>query len=110
MMLGIGNEAMIFLYAGLTGVVTFSCYQWLKLFRKLIPHSVAAVNIEDLLYWLAMSAYVFRQMYYTTYGSVRWFFILGIVCGNGIAYFVKKTLKKLFLKWKKSLEKRGETR
>ena len=47
MMLGIGKEASIFLYAVLTGVVTFSAYQILVLFRKLIPHKIAAVNEED---------------------------------------------------------------
>ncbi|WP_251389824.1 spore cortex biosynthesis protein YabQ [Mediterraneibacter agrestimuris] len=110
MMLGIGMEAAIFLYAGLTGIVTFSCYQFLKLFRQLIRHNIIVINIEDFLYWLGISAYVFRQMYYTTYGSIRWFFVLGIVCGNFFAYFVVNLLKKLFLKWKKSLEKEGQNR
>lgn len=110
MMLGIGMEAAIFLYAGLTGIVTFSCYQLLKLFRKLIRHHIIVVNIEDFLYWLGISAYVFRQMYYTTYGSIRWFFVLGIVCGNFLAYFVEKFLEKFLLKWKKSLEKKGKNR
>lgn len=110
MILGIGKEAVIFLYAGLTGIVTFSCYQFLRLLRRLVRHHIVAVNIEDFLYWLCMSAYVFRQMYYTTYGSVRWFFVLGIVCGNFLAFFGKRILKKLCLKWQKTLEKRGENR
>ena len=52
MMLGIGKEASIFLYAVLTGVVTFSAYQILVLFRKLIPHHIAAVNVEDFCFGL----------------------------------------------------------
>lgn len=110
MMLGIEAEAAIFLYAGLTGIVTFSCYQLLKLFRRLIRHNIIVINIEDFLYWLGMSAYVFRQMYQTTYGSIRWFFVLGIVCGNFLTYFVINLSKKLFLKWKKALEKEGQNR
>lgn len=110
MMLGIGTEAGIFVYAGLTGIVTFSCYQILKLFRRLIRHSVTAVNIEDFLYWSGISAYIFRQMYCTTYGSIRWFFVLGVVCGNFLAYFGKKIWKKLLSKWKKILEKTRESR
>ena len=89
MMLGIGKEAVIFLYAGLSGIVTFSCYQILLLLRKLIAHSAAAVSIEDFFYWIGISVYLFRQMYHTTYGSVRWFFILGIVVGNFLAFFCK---------------------
>ncbi len=94
MMLGIGKEAAVFLYAGLSGIVTFSCYQILILFRKLIRHSVAAVNFEDFIFWLGVSMYLFRQMYYTTYGNIRWFFVLGVVLGNFLAFFVKKFVKK----------------
>lgn len=110
MMLGIGKEASIFLYAVLTGVVTFSAYQILVLFRKLIPHHIAAVNAEDFLYWLGISAYIFRQMYQTTYGSIRWFFVLGVAVGNILAYFIKIFLKKTMSKWKKALEKRSQNR
>ena len=63
MMLGIGKEASIFFYAVLTGVVTISAYRSLFLLRKLIPHHIAVVNAEDFLYWLGISAYIFRQMY-----------------------------------------------
>ena len=106
MMLGIGKEAVIFVYAGLSGIVTFSCYQILLLLRKLVPHSAAAVSTEDFFYWIGISAYLFRQMYHTTYGSVRWFFILGIVVGNFLAFFCKILLKKTLAKWKNNLEKR----
>ena len=47
MMLGIGKEAVIFVYAGLSGIVTFSCYQILLLLRELVPHAPAAVSMED---------------------------------------------------------------
>ncbi len=106
MMLGIGKEAVIFIYAGLSGIVIFSCYQILLLFRELVPHSAAAVSMEDFFYWIGISAYLFRQMYHTTYGSVRWFFILGLVVGNFLAFFCKILLKKTFTKWKNKLEKR----
>ena len=66
MMLGIGKEAVIFVYAGLSGIVAFSCYQILLLLRELVPHSAAAVSTEDFFYWIGISAYLFRQMYHTT--------------------------------------------
>lgn len=110
MMLGIGKEAVVFLYAGLTGVVAFSCYQMLLLFRKLIGHSAAAVSAEDFLYWIGISVYLFRQMYHTTYGSVRWFFILGIVVGNFLALFCKILLKKIYRKCKNFLEIKRKNR
>lgn len=110
MMLGIGKEAAIFLYAVLSGIVTFSSYQILCLFRKLIRHHIAAISIEDFLYWIGISVYLFRQMYHTTYGSVRWFFALGVVSGNFLAYFVEILLKKMIIKCKKILEKTHKSR
>lgn len=110
MMLGIGKEAAIFLYAGMSGIVTFSCYQILHLFRKLVKHHIAAISAEDFLYWIGVSVYLFRQMYHTTYGSVRWFFALGVVLGNLLAYFGMFLLKKMLAKWKKALEKETKNR
>lgn len=110
MMLGIEKEAAIFLYAGLSGIVVFSGYQMMALFRKMIRHSMWAVNTEDFLYWVLVSAYLFRQMYHTTYGLVRWFFILGVVLGSFIAFSGKRFLKKRIGNCKKALEKHNENR
>ncbi len=104
-MLGIGTEVMIFLYAGLTGIVVFCGYQILRLFRRLIRHHYLVIGAEDFLFWLGVSAYVFRQMYYTTYGSIRWFFVLGGAGGAAAAGFLFFITKKLYEKIKKNLEK-----
>lgn len=110
MMLGIGKEAIIFLYAGLSGIVVLFSYQILRLFRRLIRHHIIVVNLEDVLYWLGVSVYLFRQMYMTTYGSIRWFFVLGVVCGIILANFVISLVKKMYEKMKKSLERKGKNR
>ena len=109
-MLGIGKEAIIFFYAGLSGIVILFSYQILRLMRRLIPHHIVVVNLEDLLYWLGVSVYLFRQMYMTTYGSIRWFFILGVVCGIVLANVILSIAKKIYGKMKKSLEKRKKNR
>lgn len=104
-MLGIGTEAEIFLYAGLSGTVVFLSYRILSLVRKIIPHSSLAVGLEDLFFWLAVSGYLFRQMYVTVYGSIRWFFALGVVCGILLAYSARILAKKIYVRTKKNLEK-----
>lgn len=109
-MLGIEKEAVIFLYAILTGITMFLCYQLLILWRSVVRHGNISINLEDLFYWAGTGIYIYYQMYQTTYGSIRGFFLLGIVVGNLTAYFVKKNVKKLFEKWKKVLEKRKENR
>ena len=78
-MSGIGKEAAIFLYAFLTGSILFWMYQILVWIRKLIAHKSWVINLEDLLFWLGVSAYLFSQIYRTTYCEIRWYFLLGIV-------------------------------
>ncbi len=110
MIFGIGNEAEIFLYAVLTGVTVLCAYRILICFRRLFRHNMIAVGIEDMVFWIGASIYVFRRMYDTTYGSIRWFFILGAVCGalltSGFLHFLSKVMKKA----EKSLEKYKKSR
>ena len=47
MMLGIGTEALIFLYAGLSGITVMAVYYALVLFRKLIRHKNWVISLED---------------------------------------------------------------
>ena len=96
-MLGIGTEAGIFLYAGLSGAAVFLAYGVLVCFRKIVPHRNLAAGLEDLAFWLIVSGYLFRQMYETTYGSIRWFFVLGVVCGALLAYAAGILAKKMFV-------------
>lgn len=110
MILGIGKETAILLYAGLSGVIVFLSYQVLYLFRRLLRHSAVIIGIEDLLYWIAVSVYLFHQMYKTIYGSIRWFFVLGVVSGCLFAWTGKKLSTEIWRKWRKSLEKKRKKR
>lgn len=89
MILGIGTEAGVFLYAGLSGMTVVFAYGTLSCLRKLIPHRLSVIGAEDLLFWVFSSAYIFSKMYETTYGSVRWFFLLGLAAGSGAAYMLE---------------------
>ena len=104
-MLGIGTESLIFIYAGLSGVVVTTAYYVLVLFRRLLPHKSWVVSLEDFFFWLAVSGYLFHQMYRTTYGSIRWFFILGVVSGALLSCLLCYRLKKIWTNHKKNLEK-----
>ncbi len=109
-MLGISAECWIFLYAGLAGVSVLCIYCILICFRKLVPHSDFASGIEDLIFWIGASVYIFRRMYETTYGSIRWFFVLGVLCGAGAGYLLYCLAGKIYAKAKKGLEKYKQNR
>lgn len=110
MILGIGVEAGVFLYAGLTGMTVLFSYGILVCLRKLIPHSSAAVGAEDFFFWIGASIYIFRKMYDTTYGNIRWFFVLGVVCGAAAGWLTRRAVKGICAKVKKGLEKYRKNR
>lgn len=110
MIFGIGNEAGIFAYALLTGVSALCAYRILSCLRRIVPHSMAAVGIEDMAFWIAASIYIFRRMYETTYGSIRWFFVLGVVCGAFLCHALMRVLFKVMKKTEKRLEKYKKSR
>lgn len=101
MMLGLERETVIFFYAVLAGVVARCVYGILCLIRRLIPHSNWLINLEDFIYWISMSIYIFAQIFITTYGSIRWFFLLGLVCGALCEWSAERRVKKVLDKIKK---------
>lgn len=97
-MIGLEQETLIFLYAMATGVIAKCVYDMLDLFRRIIRHPGWLMGAEDIIYWLCMSVYIFRALFFTTYGRVRWFFLLGLMCGVLLERFIRKWIKKFLIK------------
>jgi len=98
----IGEELSTFIQAVITGVIVCGSYYLLVILRKVIPHHIIVVSIEDVLFWIGTGIYIFIQMYNTSYGSIRWYFILGIVVGVFALIFSHLKCKKLLDKWEKT--------
>ena len=81
-MYGIEVEGLSFLEAVLTGMTVCSVYTCLRALRRIIRHTPAAIAAEDLFFWLGTALYMFVQIHHTTSGSIRWYFILGVVLGS----------------------------
>ena len=64
-MLNIKKELLVFFCACLTGVNVRAGYEILIFLRKMIIHNNLVKGIEDLFYWIFMSAYIFSQIYAT---------------------------------------------
>jgi hypothetical protein len=94
-MIGIANELSIFVSACLSGNLICLSYYVLRVIRRLVKHSLVWVSIEDLVFWVGAAIYLFMEMYRTCSGSIRWYFVLGVLAG-GIAtiYLVKKIVDK----------------
>lgn len=101
-MYGIEAESLSLLEAVLTGMTVCSVYTCLRALRRIIRHTPAAIAAEDLFFWLGTAFYMFVQIHHTTSGSIRWYFILGVVLG---AIFAS-----VFFGWMKKLHKKIYTR
>lgn len=111
-MYGIQEESLAFLEAWLTGMAVYGVYLCIRLFRRIVVHTLSAVAIEDIFFWLGTAVYVFVQIHHTTSGSIRWYFILGVVFGS--LFFAKiskipgKLQKKMYDKRRGNSEKTVE--
>ena len=107
-MLGIGKELMIFLEAVLSGITVLASYQALRVLRRLIRHGMFAVTAEDFLFWLGTSCYLFYEIYETCDGSIRWYFVIGVMSGILIFAGISKSFQNLYTKVQRKLRKKDE--
>jgi hypothetical protein len=91
---GLRAEGAAFLHAVLSGMVVYSGYLCVRKFRLIIPHNLLVITIEDILFWLVVSAYLFVQIYYTSDGRIRWYFALGVVFGGVILGVIQRKIEK----------------
>ena len=89
---------VVFLVAVLSGAIVCLVYQCIRCFRRIIEHKLLAVSVEDMIFWVCSAIYMFVQIYHTSDGSIRWYFLLGVVLGvilmsvflNGAGKLIKK--------------------
>ena len=118
MMLGIEIEFAVFIHAILTGVLVVSVYLSLRVIRRIIGHALWMINLEDALYWIFTAIYLFVQIYHTSDGDIRWYFVLGVVIGaflmRILAFLAKKIDLKMYTflrkKFGKSIDKNHQKR
>lgn len=105
-MLGIGEEVSVFLQAVLAGNIILLVYCCLRVFRRIIRHGLFWVSMEDFLFWLWTGFYLFGKIYDTSDGSIRWFFVTGILAGGLCSYFLMKLFVKIvYGRWRRSRKK-----
>ena len=95
MILGIGNELIVFGQAVLAGNLVCLIYQVLRVLRRLVPHNLLWISVEDILFWISAGFYLFYQIYRNCNGSIRWYFVIGALLGAILTYvIVDKIIKK----------------
>lgn len=87
-------EWMIFIQAVFSGIVVYWGYFCVRKFRRVFSHNLIFISIEDAVFWLATSIYLFVQIYYTSNGVIRWYFVLGVVFGALLIWRVQRAFDK----------------
>ena len=82
MILGIEKELSIFIQAILAGNITYFVYTMLRVFRRILKHNLFWISLEDILYWIGTGLYLFICAYQSSNGSIRWYFVLGVLVGG----------------------------
>lgn len=77
------QENLFLFHALQMGVYVSFLYDILRIYRRLFPHGIFWVSVEDLLFWAYCGVEVFLLMHREGNGSLRWFAILGAMLGMG---------------------------
>ena len=102
---GILLELQFFGRAFVWGILMMILYDGIRIFRKLIRHSVAAVAVEDILYWLVCGVLIFRMLYLENSGAIRGFAIAAVIIGMLLYLQFSKLLNKIRKKLHSSVKR-----
>jgi hypothetical protein len=74
-------------YSVAAGMCMAFVYDVIRLFRCLVRHGRLAVDIEDILYWLASFFAGFVFLYYLNNGVIRFAAVFGVAVGMAVYVF-----------------------
>ena len=79
MILSLNEQARLFLCITLAGALIAAVYDGLRIFRKMIPHNMLLIQLEDALYWLSMAFLLFLCFYSKIIGEIRFCYYRGFL-------------------------------
>lgn len=98
--------------AVLMGAGMFALYDCIRILRRVFPHGIFWISLEDALYWIAAAGWFFLRICKTNSGIIRFYVILALGVGAGLYYvlfgrLMMKYVSFLILRVKKGLKKTG---
>lgn len=90
------EETLFMLYALLMGIFITFVYDLLRILRRVIPHNIFWISVEDLVFWGFCAVEVFLLMYHVSNGTLRWFAVLGALLGM---FLYTKMLSRFLVKY-----------
>lgn len=104
------EEGRIFVHFFLFGMIAFAAYDGIRVVRRIFPHGIFMISLEDLVYWLVISLCFFLHLTQVNNGKIRGYVLLGSLLGAWIYYsfcsrFVMRYLTEKIHYLKKRLKK-----
>lgn len=81
-------ELQFFLISILAGAVILFVYDGLRVIRRLIKHNVYWVAVQDLIFWVVASVFIFSMIYKENNGIIRGFCIMGMAIGMTLYHYI----------------------
>lgn len=78
---GIHQELVFLLISFALGEGLVMLYDVFRIFRKIVPHGVIWISVEDVLYWIVAALLIFGMIFQENDGLIRGFAIGGILLG-----------------------------
>lgn len=78
---GIHQELVFLLISFALGEGLVILYDVFRIFRKVVPHGVIWISVEDVLYWIVAALLIFGMIFQENDGLIRGFAIGGILLG-----------------------------
>lgn len=88
MILGIEKELSVFLQAALAGNLVYLVYCVIRILRRIIKHNLFWISLEDVMFWVATGFYLFSEIYQASNGTIRWYFVLGVLAGGILTHHI----------------------
>lgn len=88
MPISIGNQAYIFLYSVLSGMLIAFIYDVFRIKRKAIKTGNIGIYFEDLIYWVIVATIMFGMVYLSNDGEIRGYIFIGVVIGISLYVLV----------------------
>ena len=75
------EEGRIFVHFFLFGMIAFAAYDGIRVVRRIFPHGIFMISLEDLVYWMVISLCFFLHLCQVNNGKIRGYVLLGSLLG-----------------------------
>lgn len=97
MILGVEKELFVFLQAALAGNLVYLMYSVIRVLRRIVKHNLFFVSLEDVIFWLGTAIFLFVKLYQTCNGSIRWYFVIGVLIGGIFTHLIICKIIKIYI-------------